>query len=161
MKALPSCKRHAMAPTLPTTRFAQVPRQIPKAVHISAKRSVFLQQGRADERRTPAHDESTSDGRRGVLSRKDGNTARLGTHANTHEQTADQELRPGLGAGRSNDRPQTEVGSEKDDTSSSKIEVEGIRQPTADKTVTSRVSIIQDTVAFGSQLTRFQRMGQH
>lgn len=125
------------------------------------KRSVGLQQKRADQRRTPGHDESTSDGRRGVLSSKDGHTARLGTHANTHEQTADQELRPRLGTGRSNDRPQAEVGSEKDDTSSSEIKVEGIRQPTADEPVlVSWVSLVHD-FTFGGQLTRFQRRGQH
>lgn len=36
MKALPNWSRHEMAPVLPTTRFAQVPRQIPNAVHNSS-----------------------------------------------------------------------------------------------------------------------------
>lgn len=36
MKALPNWSRHEIAPVLPTMRFAQVPRQIPNAVHNSS-----------------------------------------------------------------------------------------------------------------------------
>lgn len=162
IKALPSCKRHAMSPTLPTTRLAAVPRQIPKAVHSSVKeKPVSLEPSkRADDRRTPGHDESTPDGRRGILGSKDRNAAGLGTHANPHEQTADQELRPGLGTGGSNNRPQAEVAREKDDTSSSEIEVQRVRQPAADETAQGSAS--HTITSHGrSPRTRLQCRGQH
>ena len=93
----------------------------------------------------PGHDEGTADSSRGVLGSVDRNSGSLDTHTNTHEKTASKLLLPGLAEGRTDDRPETEVGREEDDTTTTEPVVNGIREPAAEESRTDVGTSVDET----------------
>jgi hypothetical protein len=79
----------------------------------------------------PTHDEPTPNRSRRVFGSEDGHRGRLRPHTNTEQQTADEQLFPGLGEARADDREKTEDGAEEDSTAASEIEIEWIGKPAA------------------------------
>lgn len=63
---------------------------------------------------TPRHDQSTPDSGGGVLRCVDGNCRCLDAHSDAHQESACELLWPSLAECRSNDRPDAEMGREKD-----------------------------------------------
>lgn len=115
------------------------------------------------EKRTPAHDEGSTNSSRGVLSSVDRDSGTLCAHTNTKENTADEKLGPSLGAGSTKDRPEAEVGSSENSsygemistmrpsskarfdnstklTTTTEVEVQRIREPAANESERIQVS---------------------
>lgn len=83
----------------------------------------------------PGHDQGTSNSGGSVLSSVDRDGRSLSTHTNTHEDTAGKLLLPGLAEGRTDDRPDTEVSREEDDTATTEVVVDRVREPATDETI--------------------------
>jgi hypothetical protein len=66
-------------------------------------------------------------------------TASFGSHADSEQETANQQLLPSLSAGAANDGPEAELGREEDGTSTAEVEVQGVRKPTSDDTMSTQV----------------------
>jgi hypothetical protein len=79
----------------------------------------------------PTHDKAASNRGGNVLRGKNGDRGRLRTHTEAEQQAADEKLFPGLGETGTDDREETEDGTEEDSTAASKIEVEWIGKPAA------------------------------
>lgn len=85
---------------------------IRKALH----RKDHLQQNTERRPHLPTHDQTTTNGCRGVLGSVWGDSSSLGTHTDTEEETADEELLPVLREGGTDDGDKTEDGGEEDTT---------------------------------------------
>ena len=79
----------------------------------------------------PTHNEPTPNRSRCIFRCEDGDRGRLGPHTNPEQQTADEQLFPGLGEAGADDREKTEDSAEEDSTAPSEIEVEWIGKPAA------------------------------
>lgn len=78
----------------------------------------------------PTHYERSTDCRGCVLSSVNGYWWALAAHTETEEDTTDEELRPGLREGRTDDREEAEHGRDEDGTATAEEIVQGIRAPT-------------------------------
>jgi hypothetical protein len=81
----------------------------------------------------PGHDQSTTDGGRRVLCRKNRDCRTLCTHSESEQETADEELPPCLGESRANDGEEAEDGGNEDCATTAQIEVQGVGQPAANE----------------------------
>ena len=67
------------------------------------------------------------------------------THANTHQETSDEELWPTLRQSATNRRDNAEDRSDEDSTTTAEVEVHGIREPTSNERGTKVRSSIYDS----------------
>lgn len=77
----------------------------------------------------PCHDKTSTNRGRYVFGGVNWYGRSLGAHTNTEEETTDEQLVPVLRESRANDREQTENSREEDGPTSTKVVVQGVRQP--------------------------------
>lgn len=81
----------------------------------------------------PGHDERATDRGGRVLGSKDGDGGGLEAHSDSEQEASDEELGPGLGAGGSDGRKNTEHSGDEDGPTTSEPVVERVAQPAANK----------------------------
>ena len=134
MNAEPSCRRHAIAPTSLTMTFAQKPRNIPKA-RKSKMRSDFCSVYALGcvppltSPQLPTHDERTTNGRGRVLSSKDGDGGALSSHADTENQTDNEELLPVVRETRGDGCDDEDDGGDENCSAATKVVVQRVTEP--------------------------------
>lgn len=77
----------------------------------------------------PRHDEGTADGSRSVLGREDGDRDFFQTHADTEEETRDEQLLPGVGEAGADRGDEREDGADEDDGAAAEEVVQRVGDP--------------------------------